>query len=100
MTDESDELTLSTQIANQFINIANSLISDGKPPLAIAAGLRHAGANFSAFTMANTQSTMPPLDELNNEFNELFTYYYQRHRQSSSDDIGLEALIEKAKNEI
>ncbi|MBL94601.1 MAG: hypothetical protein CFH06_01015 [Alphaproteobacteria bacterium MarineAlpha3_Bin5] len=100
MTEESDELTLNTQIANQFINIANSLISDGKPAMAIASGLRHASANFSAFAIASSQLTPPPLDTLNSEFNELFTYYFERHRENTPNDLGLEALIEKAKNEI
>ena len=100
MTEESDELTLNTQIANQFINIANSLISDGKPPMAIASGLRHASANFSAFAIANSQTTPPPLDTLNSQFNELFTYYFTRHRENTPNDLGLEDLIEKAKNEI
>ena len=45
----NDDATLSVQLANQIINVANNRLEDGMPPDLIAAGLRHAAANFSAF---------------------------------------------------
>ena len=68
---DSDETTLIVQLANQFINVANSQMSDGKAPMAIAAGIRHAGANFTAFALVNSQQSLPSPDVFNNEFNEL-----------------------------
>ena len=48
--DPTEDLkTLSIQLANQIINIANKQLEDGIPVEAIVTGLRHAAANFSAF---------------------------------------------------
>ena len=99
MTEESDDATLSVQIANQFINVANSLMSDGKSPLAIAAGLRHAGANFTAFAIIHGEQEFPPQELLNNEFNELFSYYRDRHNKKPSTPTRLMDLVEKVKSE-
>jgi hypothetical protein len=46
MKNEDAQITLSVQIANQFVNVANKRLEDGAPVLEIAAGLRQAAANF------------------------------------------------------
>ena len=47
MSDQESTNTLSVKIANQIVNIANTRLEDGAPAADIAAGLRHAAANFS-----------------------------------------------------
>ena len=44
---ESDDTTLSIQLANQIINVANSRLEDGMQPHLIAAGLRHAAGKVA-----------------------------------------------------
>ena len=45
---KEDLRTLSIQLANQIINVANTRLESGLAPEAIAEGMRHAAANFSA----------------------------------------------------
>ena len=56
MTSDNTQETLSVQIANQIINIANDRHEDGLPVDEIAAGLRHAAANFSAFAYFRSEN--------------------------------------------
>ena len=46
MSEQEDRHTLSIQLANQVINMANNRMKEGVDPIDIAAGLRHAAANF------------------------------------------------------
>lgn len=95
-SDPNDE-TLSVQIANQFINVANSRLQDGVHPDEVAIGLRHAAANFSAFVSQRHPEADPAL--LAEEFARLLEYYLGRHRSDDKPAAGLEQLIEKVKNE-
>ena len=52
--DHQDD-TLSLQIANQIINVANARLQDGARPEEVVQGLRHAAANFSAFVESRRQ---------------------------------------------
>lgn len=93
-----DVHTLSVQVANQLINIANKRLEDGLPPDAIAAGLRHAAANFSAFVAANGPGETPSAEVFADEFRQMFEYYLERHRPQESVGHGLGALIDEAKD--
>ncbi len=59
MSEEEDRQTLSIQLAKSVINMANNRLQEGMNPIDIAAGMRHAAANFSAFVVAN--STIPKM---------------------------------------
>lgn len=96
--DEEDVHTLSVQVANQLINVANKRLEDGLPPEAIAAGLRHAAANFTAFVAAHTPGEPPDADVFTAEFREMFDYYLERHRPRDGAGQGLDALIDQAKD--
>jgi len=100
MSDEEDHLTLSIQLANQIINLANSRLQDGLDPLDIAAGMRHAAANFSAFAVANSRKEQE-LDPLRfaEEFVQTFDYYFERHRKATAPTSGLEALVRQVRDE-
>ncbi len=100
MSDEEDRQTLSIQLANQIINLANSRLQDGLDPLDIAAGMRHAAANFSAFAVVNSRMEKE-LDPLGfaEEFVQTYDYYVERHKQSMAPKSGLEALIKQVSDE-
>lgn len=96
MSDESDLTTLSVQIANQFVNVANGRLHDGVAPGLLAAAMRHAAANFSAFA---AQFGEGPADETPpEEFARMYAYYLQIHRHEE-EGSNLERLIAKAKAE-
>lgn len=95
-----EEETLSVQIANQIINVANTRLQDGIQPEDVAVGLRHAAANFTAFvTQRGLGATSDP-GQLVEEFARLLEYYMERHGKEEKPAQGLNDLIEQAKNEI
>ena len=98
---EEDLKTLSIQLANQIINVANSHLEEGMRVDAIAAGLRHAAANFSAFahhTEGGDEDKLTPIVE---DFLQMFEYYLERHApKQSQPGGGLSDLIEQAKKEV
>lgn len=100
MSDEQDRHTLSVQLANQIINMANSRLQDGLDAHDIAAGLRHAAANFTAFTVANDDGAgdMDPT-LFADEFLQIYAYYLDRHMQTMTPKSGLEALIKQVRDE-
>lgn len=97
---EEDRHTLSIQIANQVINMANSRLEEGLDPVDISAGMRHAAANFSAFAVANSER---PEDVdpafFTEEFLQMYTYYLEKHAEAMQPKSGLEALINQVKGE-
>jgi hypothetical protein len=100
MTSDNTQETLNVQIANQIINIANARHEDGLPVDEIAAGLRHAAANFSAFAFfrANNQDLDPNV--IADEFVNQLHHYLELHQPTKQPAHGLYQLIEQAKNEI
>ncbi len=100
MSDDETANTLSVQIANQIVNVANTRLEDGVPAADIAAGLRHASANFSAFALYQTKSDPNEAQRAVEEFIRFFEYYLERHAPKDSPQGGLYQLIEDAKNEI
>lgn len=97
MPDTPDEETLSVQIANQIINVANARLADGVPPAEIAQGLRHAAANFSAFAAGHEPDADP--DKIFEEFAQLLAYYLGRHAEGKAPASGLHQLVAKVKDE-
>ena len=100
MSDTETANTLSVQIANQIVNVANTKLEDGVPADEIAAGLRHAAANFSAFALYQTKADPNESQRGIEEFIKYFEYYLERHAPSDGQQGGLYQLIEEAKNEI
>ncbi len=96
--DHKDD-TLSVQIANQIINVANARLQDGVNPEEVVQGLRHAAANFSAFVESRRQDKDVDPGQVIEDFARLFEYYLGRH-SSDSPVGGLGKLIEQAKNEL
>ncbi len=100
MNDQDTAKTLSVQIANQIVNVANTRLEEGVSATEIAAGLRHAAANFSAFTLYQTQADPNEAQRSVEEFIQFFEYYLERHAPKDEPQGGLYSLIEEAKNEI
>ncbi len=96
--DHKDD-TLSVQIANQIINVANARLQEGVNPEEVVQGLRHAAANFSAFVESRRQEKDADPGQVIEEFARLLEYYLGRHNPDSPAG-GLEKLIEQAKNEL
>jgi len=92
--------TLSVQIANQIINVANTRLQDGIEPEDVATGLRHAAANFTAFVTKRGLGATSDPGELIEEFARLLEYYMGRHGEEKKPAQGLNDLIEQAKNEV
>jgi hypothetical protein len=97
-----DDATLSVQLANQIINVANKRLEEGMPPYLIASGLRHAAANFSAFVFHQSGGGGDEeLSSIVSDFLHGFEYYLERHApQQPEPAAGLSDLIERAKREI
>lgn len=95
-THDHDE---SIQAANAFINMANDRLEAGEDPLALAEGMRHAAANFTAFAVAH--GTGGPLDyeQVVGEFVRFLEYYDARHRGEVQPRTALEQLVDQVKNE-
>lgn len=93
-----DAETLSVQVANQLINVANKRLEDGLPPEVVAAGMRHAAANFSAFVAAHAGDETASAETFAEEFVQMFEYYLERHRPQDAAGRGLTSLIDQAKD--
>lgn len=100
MSDQESAKTMSVQIANQIVNIANTRLEDGVESSEIAAGLRHAAANFSAFALYQSKADPNDAQRDVEEFIRYFEYYLERHAPKDEPQGGLYQLVETAKNEI
>jgi hypothetical protein len=98
MSEQSDDATLSVQIANQFINVANARVQDRIRPDIVAAGLRHAAANFSAFVAAHAAAPDVAPEPLVEEFRQMLDYYLKLHG-AKEDGTPLERLVAQVKAE-
>ncbi|MEQ9560138.1 MAG: hypothetical protein RIG67_30550, partial [Rhodospirillales bacterium] len=97
-----DDHTLSVQIANQIINVANTRLESGLPPEVIAEGLRHAAANFSAFVAQHTDPEAIAEGHITEEFHHMLEYYAQVHGGQNAQPqpaAGLHQLINQVKDE-
>ena len=98
MASEPKDDTLSVQIANQIINVANARLADGITTDDIAAGLRHAAANFSAYAL-NARRNPPDPAVVVEEFVRFLDYYLDRHKTQKAPTAGLQQLIDRVKSE-
>ena len=100
MTEEegSGQVSASTVIANELIEFANNKLEAGVDATVIAAGMRHAAANFTAFAL---DATEPPLytEDIVKEFVEWLHYYDDRLRSSARRMTPLEKLIKQVEDE-
>jgi len=100
MNETESTQNVSVQIANEIVNIANAKLESGIDVADIAAGIRHAAANFSAFALYQKTSDLDDAKQSVEEFVRYFEYYLERHQPADKPQGGLYQLIEEAKNEI
>lgn len=100
MSEEVDERTLSIQIANELINMANKGMEDGMRPDIIALGMRHAAANFSAFVAHHVDPEAIDDGRIAEDFSQALQYYARVHAgQEDSPRTSLHNLVDQVKNE-
>ena len=90
--------TDSTAIANELIEFANDKFEAGVDAVVIAAALRHAAANFTAFAFRATED---PLDTENimEEFVRFLHYYDGHQRGGARAMTPLERLVKQVEKE-
>ena len=95
----SDDNEASLRMANEFVEVANNKLATGIHPVVIAAAIRHAAANFTAFAYAHGSDD--PLDTAGivEEFLRLLENYDKRQRGEARSVTALERLVEQVKNE-
>ncbi len=95
----SDDNEASLRMANEFVEVANNKLATGIHPVVIAAAIRHAAANFTAFAYA--RGTDDPLDSAGivEEFLRLLENYDKRQRGEAHSVTALERLVEQVKKE-
>ncbi|MEK9673895.1 MAG: DUF3144 domain-containing protein [Rhodospirillaceae bacterium] len=98
---DEDDRTLSVQIANQIINVANTRLENGIRPDIIASGLRHAAANFSAFVAHHVDPESVTDGRMTEEFHRMLEYYTAVHGGHGHQEpsTGLHQLINRVKDE-
>lgn len=92
--------SVGVQIANQIIDLANTRLEVGDSADEIAAGLRHAAANFSAFAFFRSEKLPKDPNDTVEAFISLFEHYLDMHKPKTSPRQGFAQLIEQAKKEL
>ena len=87
------------KMANELIHFANAKLEAGISPLEIAAALRNAAANFTAFARARLGAEELTMQTLLEEFAQWLAYYDDHHQQRTQRMTLLERLAEDAKKE-
>ncbi len=80
----TDEDQLSIYLANEIVSLANSKLSAGLSLHAIAAALRHAAANFSAYANAKEDEPTKSAEILIKEFADLLNEYQELHNEDAN----------------
>jgi hypothetical protein len=99
MAEEPEGASLDIQIANQFINVANGKMSHGVDPSTVAAALRNAAANFSAFAVAHEGGGGERIAAAADEFQRMLDFYADAHRVGRASLTPLERLVKQVKDE-
>lgn len=100
MTSNTPQQTPDVQIANQIIDLANTRLQNGDDAEDIAAGLRHAAANFSAFAFFRSPITPKDPNDTVDAFASYFEHYLNVHQPATQPGQSLTDLVEQAKGEL
>ena len=86
-------------MANALVGWANDRMEAGADPMAIAAAMRNATANFSAFARARTGAAEMTVQTLTEEFAAWLSHYDAHHQANTQPMTALERLVREAKGE-
>lgn len=100
MADEQggDLETDSTDIANELIEFANKKLETGADAVVIAAALRHAAGNFTAFAYSAIEDRLDA-EGILEEFGQFLHYYDGHHRRGTRPMTPLERLAKQVEDE-
>jgi len=96
---DQTESSPSVLIANQFIDMANTLIQNGNDVQNIASGLRHAAANFTAYAFFRDETLPKDPNATVEEFIRFLEHYLDLHKPSEAPGESLFQVIEQAKKD-
>lgn len=99
MAEEPEGASLDIQVANQFINVANSKLALGVDPATLAGALRNAAANFSAFAVAQAGGEGGLIAKAADDFRRMLEFYAKTHGVDASGLTPLERLVRQVKDE-
>lgn len=88
----------STAIANELIKFANDRQETGVDAQIIAAALRHAAANFTAFAFRATEDPLNT-ESITEEFVRFLQYYDGHHRSHTRQMTPLEKFVKQVEDE-
>ena len=94
----SGQGSASTVIANELIEFANNKQEAGVDAAVIAAALRHAAANFTAFALHATEAPLNT-EDIVEEFVRFLHYYDGRLRSGTRPMTPLEKLVKQVEDE-
>lgn len=80
MTDTADSST-HIQIANKFVEVANTMIEAGDDPETVGLAMTHAAANFTAFAAVLAEGSREELDNVADEYRRLLHAYFDSRSQ-------------------
>ena len=100
MTTEDNQQSPSMIFANQMINMANSGLEEGLAVEDVAEGLRHAAANFSAYSFFRSEQMPKDPNHTVENFISFFEYYLSVHKPKETAANGLAQTIAQAKDEL
>ncbi len=99
MSTDSTQESIGVQIANQIVDLANKRLENGDSAEDIASGLRHAAANFSAFTFFSIEQLPKDPNTMVDEFINFFEHYLGVHKPEEKPVHGLVQLVEQVKKD-
>jgi len=94
----SGQGSASTDIANELIEFANNKQEAGVDAAVIAAAMRHAAANFTAFALHATEAPLNT-EDIVEEFVGWLHYYDDRLRGGARPMTPLEKLVKQVEDE-
>ena len=94
----SGQGSASTVIANELIEFANNKLEASVDSAVIAAAMRHAAANFTAFALHATEAPLNT-EDIVEEFVGWLHYYDDRLRSGARPMTPLEKLVKQVEDE-
>ena len=94
----NSQVSAGTVIANELIEFANDKLEAGADAVVIAAALRHAAANFTAFAFRATEDPLNT-ESITEEFVRFLQYYDGHHRSHTRQMTPLEKFVKQVEDE-
>ncbi len=100
MASDDTQPPYSMKFANDIINMANASLEKGHTPDELAEGMRHAAANFSAYSFFRSEQLPKDPNHTVENFVQFFEYYLGVHNPQGEAGSGLAQTVAQAKDEL